>query len=54
MLRIESAKSLLISSHLSVSQISEQVGYPDPLYFSRVFKKSTGMSPKEYREKPTS
>lgn len=54
MLRIESAKSLLISSHLSVSQISEQVGYPDPLYFSRVFKKSTRMSPKEYREKPTS
>ena len=51
MLRIESAKSALSTTKLSISQISEQVGYADPLYFSRIFKKSTGMSPREYREK---
>ena len=31
--------------------ISESLGFEDPLYFSRVFKKNTGMSPREYRKK---
>ena len=39
MLRIESAKSLLISSHLSVSQISEQVGYPRSALFQPCIQK---------------
>ena len=36
-------------SPYSVSQISEACGYPDPLYFSRVFKKYFGVSPSEYK-----
>lgn len=48
-LRIEQAKASLISTNLSISEIAEQTGYQDPLYFSRVFKKVTGFSPKDYR-----
>ncbi|MBQ9765576.1 MAG: helix-turn-helix domain-containing protein [Lachnospiraceae bacterium] len=48
-LRIREAERLLGSSTQSVSEISEQLGYSDPLYFSNVFKKHTGYSPRAYR-----
>ena len=48
-LRIENAKSLLSSTTLSVFEISELVGFADQLYFSRIFKNKTGLSPIEYR-----
>jgi AraC-like DNA-binding protein len=51
MKRIELAKSLLSGTDMSVSDISESLGFDDPLYFSRVFKKNTGISPREYRKK---
>ncbi len=38
---------------MSLKVISDLVGYEDPLYFSRVFKNTTGFSPKEYKEKLT-
>ena len=50
-LRIEDAKELLLNPELSVREISEMLGFSDQHYFSRVFKASTGMSPKEYRKK---
>lgn len=34
----------------SIEQIAHRVGYDDPLYFSRVFKKFKGMSPRQYRQ----
>jgi AraC-like DNA-binding protein len=37
------------SSH-TIKEISESLGYGDPYYFSRLFKKSVGMSPKQYRD----
>ncbi|MBM6995313.1 AraC family transcriptional regulator [Paenibacillus sp. DXFW5] len=46
--RIDKAKELLTGS-LTVDQIASSVGFNDALYFSRQFKKSTGMSPSEYR-----
>ncbi len=49
MLRIEKAKQLLAHSSNKIIDISEQVGYADPYYFSHCFKKYTGISPKEYR-----
>lgn len=48
-LRIQNCKVLLTSTQLSVAEISEQAGYNDPLYFSRIFKKRVGVSPKVYR-----
>ena len=49
-LRMNVAKKLLIGdSALSVRQVAEQVGYQDQSYFSRIFKKHTGVSPLDYR-----
>ncbi|OKP98774.1 response regulator [Paenibacillus sp. P46E] len=49
-LRVDKAKTLLQNTNLRLSQISELVGYEDEKYFSRVFKKSTGQTPREYRK----
>jgi AraC-like DNA-binding protein len=46
-LRLAMAKEMLCSSNLYVKEIAHRVGYPDPLYFSRVFKAHFGMSPRE-------
>ena len=48
-LRIRRAKELLRTTPLRSSEISEQIGYNDPHYFSYVFRKSTRLSPKEFR-----
>lgn len=47
-LKINRAKELLKVSNDSLKEISYSVGYQDPLYFSRVFKKSVGVSPSIY------
>ena len=49
-LRIGNAKTLLITTRLPISEVGAMSGYSDPLYFSRVFKKHTGQSPKQYRQ----
>jgi two-component system response regulator YesN len=51
--RTEHAKALLQHSSLKFYEIASKVGYADPNYFSLLFKKVTGMTPKEYREKQT-
>ncbi len=48
--RIEKAKRLLLESNLLIYQISEQVGYTNFNYFTKVFKKYTGITPEEYRQ----
>ncbi|RHW42857.1 response regulator [Neobacillus notoginsengisoli] len=48
-LRVEKAKALMLNPTHSLKEICFNVGYKDPNYFSRVFKKSTGLSPSEYR-----
>jgi two-component system response regulator YesN len=48
--RIQRAKELLRSTTLKSFEISYQIGYSDPHYFSYVFRKHTGLSPKEYRQ----
>ncbi|MGM0921253.1 MAG: response regulator [Bacillota bacterium] len=47
--RIEKSKELLLNTKLSLKEIAYEVGYKDPNYFSRVFKKWTNLSPKHYR-----
>lgn len=49
--RMEKAKSLLESTQERTGRIARMVGYHDTNYFSLAFKKNTGMSPTEYREK---
>ncbi len=49
-LRVEAAKSILVSSNLSVEEVSSMVGYHSPKYFYRVFLSNTGMSPREFRK----
>jgi two-component system response regulator YesN len=48
-LRIKKAKELLRMTTLRSAEISYQVGYSDPHYFSSVFRKNTGLSPTEFR-----
>jgi YesN/AraC family two-component response regulator len=42
---------MLASSDKSITAISSGVGYQERRYFTKVFQKQTGMSPKEYRDK---
>lgn len=47
--RIEKAKKMLGDLEKSIKEITFEVGYHDPNYFSKVFKKMCNVSPKEYR-----
>lgn len=47
--RMQQAKKLLVDSQLSVGEIAEHVGYPDPFHFSKSFKNLYGISPAQYR-----
>ena len=47
--RIINSQILLESTDYSIAEISNLVGYDNPLYFSRLFSKQKGMSPREYR-----
>ncbi len=48
--RMEKAKQLLGQKDSKASEVGDRVGYDNPYYFSRIFKKYTGMSPIEYKE----
>ena len=50
-LRISTAKRYLEGSEKTIAQISSEVGYDNALYFSRLFRKHTGITPTEYRKK---
>ncbi|MDD4850776.1 MAG: PocR ligand-binding domain-containing protein [Gemmiger sp.] len=49
LLRIQRAIQLLTTTRLSTAEICRQVGFADPNYFFRVFKRQTGLTPKMYR-----
>jgi len=53
MLRVNKAKELLANSNLTVKEVCYMVGYKDPNYFSRIFKKKIGLTPSEYIKKNT-
>lgn len=50
-LRISTAKGYLENSAKNIAEISNEVGYDNALYFSRLFRKYTGMTPTEYRKR---
>ena len=49
-LKLDKAKNMLQSSNYTINEIALSVGYDDPYYFSRVFKRETGLSPSEYKK----
>lgn len=49
--RLEKSHQLLCSTDLSIQEIAEQVGYDNPLTFSKTFKSTYGLSPQNYRNK---
>lgn len=51
LLKIEEAKHLLREDSLSIAEISAHLGFETPQYFSRIFRRYTGVPPKTFREK---
>ena len=49
-IRMEEAKKMLLETEQKTYEISELVGYDDPSYFGRLFKKYTGFTPIEFRD----
>ena len=48
-IKMQEACKLLKSIDSRVSEVANQVGYDDPYYFSRIFKKVIGVSPRDYK-----
>lgn len=48
--RIEKAKELMLGGDVNLTEIAFMVGYDDYTYFNKVFRKLTGISPREYRQ----
>lgn len=51
LLKLQSSRSLLIRTQLSVKEVADRCGFDNPYYFSRCFSKVFGCSPSQYREK---
>ena len=49
-IRMDKAKELLTTTECSMKEICVMVGYADPNYFSRSFKKNVGVTPTEYKQ----
>ena len=49
-IRMDKAKELLTTTEYSMKEICSMVGYSDPNYFSRSFKKNVGVTPTEYKQ----
>lgn len=49
-IRLEESEKLLADTTMSIKEIATAVGYPDEKYYSKLFKKSTGIKPSEYRK----
>lgn len=52
-MKITRAQELLRTTDLKVNQICSRLGFSDPFYFSRLFSKYTGISPRQFRESAT-
>ena len=50
-LRIENAEKLIRERRISIKEVAYEVGYQDPNYFSKIFRKITGISPSMYAER---
>jgi len=48
--RVERASELLCATNFNTSEVAYRVGFNDPKYFTRIFKRSVGVTPSEYRK----
>ena len=48
---MERAKKLLRETNMRLTDIAMEIGYNEPNYFSHVFRKTVGMTPKDYRQR---
>ena len=48
-LRMDLAKILLTKTELPISEIGARVGFPDPNYFAKIFRRETGVTPSRFR-----
>lgn len=48
--KLSLARRLLRESNLPITEIADALGYDDPLYFSRLFRREVGLSPRDYRK----
>ena len=48
--RVRKAEELLLDEECGVSEIADLLGFENACYFSRIFKKTTGLSPMDYRK----
>ena len=48
--RINNAETLLQNKQYNIKEIAQIIGYDNPLYFSRIFQRTKGISPSEYRK----
>ncbi len=49
--KIDSSKKMLINGELRINEVAEKLGFDNAFYFSKVFKKYVGISPREYQQK---
>ncbi len=49
--KIDSSKKLLLNGELRINEVAEKLGFDNAFYFSKVFKKYVGMSPREFQQK---
>ena len=54
LLKVMEAKRLIDEEKLNFTEISEKLNFSSPYYFTKVFKKSVGLSPSEYKKKDIS
>jgi AraC-like DNA-binding protein len=47
--QLQEARELLLRTAQPVSEIGKAVGLPDPYHFSKLFRRHTGLSPRDYR-----
>jgi two-component system response regulator YesN len=50
LVRIKQAQQLLLHSKATISEIGDRIGYNNTNYFSKMFKKLNGLTPKEFRD----
>lgn len=51
---MQEARKLLLQNKLTIAEIANRLGWENPFFFSRVFKRETGHSPREFRRRQLS